>query len=59
MDRKVDWDAGVFASLDEMFEGDVHGKRVLSPADATLSRMVSASLAVAVTGRSLAAAGDF
>ncbi len=56
MDRKVEWDAGVFAFLDELLEGDVHGKRVLSLANATLGVMVSASLAVAVIGRSLAQA---
>ncbi len=56
MDRKVECDAGVFAFLDELLEGDVHGKRVLSLANATLGVMVSASLAVAVIGRSLAQA---
>ena len=56
MDRKVEWDAGVFAFLDELLEGDLHGKRVLSLANATLGVMVSASLAVAVIGRSLAQA---
>ena len=56
MDRKVDWGEGVFAFLDELLEGDVHGKRVLSLANATLGVMVSASLAVAVIGRSLAQA---
>ena len=56
MDRKVEWDAGVFAFLDELLEGDVHGKRVLSLANATLGVMMSASLAVAVIGRSLAQA---
>ncbi len=56
MDRKVEWDAGVFAFLDELLEGDVHGKRVLLLANATLGVMVSASLAVAVIGRSLAQA---
>ena len=56
MDRKVEWGEGVFAFLDELLEGDVHGKRVLSLANATLGVMVSASLAVAVIGRSLAQA---
>ena len=46
------WGAGVLAFLDEMLEGDLHGKRVLSLANATLGVMVSASLAVAVIGRS-------
>ena len=44
------------AFLDELLEGDLHGKRVLSLANATLGVMVSASLAVAVIGRSLAQA---
>ena len=56
MARKVERDAGVFGFLDELLEGDVHGKRVLSLANATLGVMVSASLAVAVIGRSLAQA---
>ena len=45
-----------FAFVDELLEGDLHGKRVLSLAHATLGVMVSASLAVAVIGRSLAQA---
>ena len=56
MDRKREWGEGVFAFLDELLEGDLHGKRVLSLANATLGVMVSASLAVAVIGRSLAQA---
>jgi len=56
MDRKTEWGDGVFAFLDELLEGDLHGKRVLSLAHATLGVMVSASLAVAVIGRSLAQA---
>ena len=56
MDRKTEWGEGVFAFLDELLEGDLHGKRVLSLANATLGVMVSASLAVAVIGRSLAQA---
>ena len=56
MDRKVEWGEGVFAFVDELLEGDLHGKRVLSLAHATLGVMVSASLAVAVIGRSLAQA---
>ena len=56
MDRKVEWGEGVFAFMDELLEGDLHGKRVLSLANATLGVMVSASLAVAVIGRSLAQA---
>ena len=56
MDRRVEWGEGVFTFLDEMLEGDLHGKRVLSLANATLGVMVSASLAVAVIGRSLAQA---
>ena len=56
MDRKTEWGEGVFAFLDELLEGDLHGKRVLSLAHATLGVMVSASLAVAVIGRSLAQA---
>ena len=56
MDQKAVWGEGVFAFLDEMLEGDLHGKRVLSLANATLGVMVSASLAVAVIGRSLAQA---
>ena len=51
MDRKVEWGEGVFAFMDELLEGDLHGKRVLSLANATLGVMVSASLAVAVIGR--------
>ena len=47
---------GVFTFVDELLEGDLHGKRVLSLANATLGVMVSASLAVAVIGRSLAQA---
>ncbi len=42
--------------MDELLEGDLHGERVLSLANATLDVMVSASLAVAVIGRSLARA---
>ena len=30
MDRKVEWGEGVFVFLDELLEGDLHGKRVLS-----------------------------
>lgn len=56
MDHKVEWGEGVFTFLDELLEGDLHGKRVLSLANATLGVMVSASLAVAVIGRSLAQA---
>ena len=56
MDRKTEWGEGVFAFLDELLEGDLHGKRVLSLSHATLGVMVSASLAVAVIGRSLAQA---
>ena len=56
MDRKTEWGEGVFAFLDELLEGDLHGKRVLSLANATLGVMVSASLAVAVIGQSLAQA---
>lgn len=56
MDRRTEWGEGVFAFLDELLEGDLHGKRVLSLANATLGVMVSASLAVAVIGRSLAQA---
>ncbi len=56
MDRKVEWDAGVFAFLDELLEGDVQGKRVMSLANATLGVMVSASPAVAAIGRSSAQA---
>ena len=56
MDRKVEWGEGVFTFVDELLEGDLHGKRVLSLANATLGVMVSASLAVAVIGRSLAQA---
>ena len=56
MDQKAVWGEGVFAFLDELLEGDLHGKRVLSLANATLGVMVSASLAVAVIGRSLAQA---
>ena len=56
MDRKTEWGEGVFGFLDELLEGDLHGKRVLSLANATLGVMVSASLAVAVIGQSLAQA---
>ena len=56
MKRKVEWGEDVFAFVDELLEGDLHGKRVLSLANATLGVMVSASLAVAVIGRSLAQA---
>ena len=56
MDRKTEWGEGVFAFLDELLEGDLHGKRVLSLSHAMLGVMVSASLAVAVIGRSLAQA---
>ena len=56
MDRKAVWGEGVFAFLDELLEGDLHGKRAVSLANATLGVMVSASLAVAVIGRSLAQA---
>jgi hypothetical protein len=56
MDRRAVWGEGVFAFVDELLEGDLHGKRVLSLANATLGVMVSASLAVAVIGRSLAQA---
>lgn len=56
MDRKAGWGEGVFAFLDELLEGDLHGKRVLSLANATLGVMVSASLAVAAIGQSLAQA---
>ncbi len=52
----MEWDAGVFAFLDGLLEGDLHGERMLSPANATLGVMVSASLAVAVIGRSSAQA---
>ena len=50
------WREGVFEFLDDLLEGDLHGKRVLSLANATLGVMVSASLAVAVIGQSLAQA---
>ena len=56
MDRRAVWGEGVFTFVDELLEGDLHGKRVLSLANATLGVMVSASLAVAVIGRSLAQA---
>ena len=56
MDRRAVWGEGVFAFVDDLLEGDLHGKRVLSSANATLGVMVSASLAVAVIGRSLAQA---
>ena len=56
MDRRAVWGEGVFAFVDDLLEGDLHGKRVLSLANATLGVMVSASLAVAVIGRSLAQA---
>lgn len=56
MDRRAVWGEGVFAFLDELLEGDLHAKRVVSLANATLGVMVSASLAVAVIGRSLAQA---
>ena len=56
MDRRAVWGEGVFAFVDELLEGDLHGKRVLSLSNATLGVMVSASLAVAVIGRSLAQA---
>jgi Transposase DDE domain len=42
--------------LDEMFEGDVHARRVESLAGATLGVMTSASLAVAAIGQALAQA---
>lgn len=42
--------------LDEVFEGDLHVKRVGSLANATLGVMTSASLAVAVVGQALAQA---
>ena len=56
MDRKVEWGEGVLASVDESLEGDLHAQLVLSLAHATLGVTVSASLAVAVIGRSLAQA---
>ena len=56
MDWRAVWGEGVFAFVDELLEGDLHGKRVLSLSNATLGVMVSASLAVAVIGRSLAQA---
>lgn len=40
--------------LDSLFEGDVHAKRVLSLANATLGIIASASLAVHAIGRGLA-----
>jgi hypothetical protein len=42
--------------IDEMFEGDMHAKRVYSLANATLGVMTSASLAVSVIGQALAQA---
>ncbi len=56
MSVKAEWGEGVFSFLDELLEGDVHGKRVLSLANATFGVMVSASLGVAAIGRSLAQA---
>ena len=42
--------------LEELFDGDIHAKRIDSLANATLGVMTSASLAVAMIGQSLAQA---
>jgi len=45
---------GVRGFLDSLFEGDVHAKRILSMANATLGVLCSASLAVYAIGQGLA-----
>ncbi|MEO5373028.1 MAG: IS4 family transposase, partial [Alphaproteobacteria bacterium] len=42
--------------LSGMLSGDVHAKRILSPANATIGVMVGASLAITMIGQSLAQA---
>ena len=42
--------------IEDLFEGDLHAKRVYSLANATLGVMTSASLAVSVIGQALAQA---
>ena len=59
--EKVDrWLGGrrkdIRAFIDDLYEHDLHAKRVDSLADATLGVMTSASLAVAVIGQALAQA---
>jgi hypothetical protein len=60
MERAERWLGGklkdIRAFLDEVFEHDLHAKRVDSLAAATLGVMTSASLAVAMIGQSLAQA---
>ena len=46
----------VFNFIDTMYEGDLHAKRVLSLANATLGVLTSASLAIHAVGRGLAQA---
>ena len=50
------WHATIYKNIDQLFEGDVHVKRVNSLANAVLGVMTGASLAVAVIGQSLAQA---
>jgi hypothetical protein len=54
--RFVGWHATIFSNIDQLFEGDVHVKRVNSIANAVLGVMTGASLAIAVIGQSLAQA---
>jgi hypothetical protein len=50
------WHKTIYENIDQLFEGDVHVKRVNSLANAVLGVMTGASLAVAVIGQSLAQA---
>lgn len=50
------WHATIYKNIDELFEGDIHVKRVNSLANAVLGVMTGASLAIAVIGQSLAQA---
>ena len=52
--RKAFQQKDVIGFLDSLFEGDVHAKRVLSLANATLGVITSASLAVHAIGQGLA-----
>ena len=54
--RFVGWHATIFSNIDQLLEGDVHVKRVISIANAVLGVMTGASLAIAVIGQSLAQA---
>ena len=50
------WHKAIYENIDQLFDGDVHVRRVNSLANAVLGVMTGASLAVSVIGQSLAQA---